>query len=168
MHIYFHSVSEWESRCISFSTAFTVIRVCVCVLGRVVFHMPDWLHHVLSAGRILFKKTLEAYMDQYLQYKLDQILQEHRLISLITLLRGLFVKLFPSNSRKNLPLFSVLHRICRCDILAFLYCLSLSTALSLPSLTFTVTFFVCFSVCWWNANTSYVFGQVTDRMDVIW
>lgn len=65
----------------------------VFVLGRVVFHMPDWLHHVLSAGRILFKKTLEAYMDQYLQYKLDQILQEHRLVSLITLLRGLFIKL---------------------------------------------------------------------------
>lgn len=59
------------------------------VLGRVVFHMPDWLHHMLSAGRILFKQTLEAYMDQYLQYKLDQILQEHRLVSLITLLRGL-------------------------------------------------------------------------------
>ncbi|TSL47585.1 Sorting nexin-14 [Bagarius yarrelli] len=56
-------------------------------VGRVIFHMPDWLHHMLSAGRILFKKTLEAYMDQYLQYKLDQILQEHRLVSLITLLR---------------------------------------------------------------------------------
>ncbi|KAG7331700.1 hypothetical protein KOW79_005669 [Hemibagrus wyckioides] len=56
-------------------------------VGRVVFHLPDWLHHMLSAGRILFKQTLEAYMDQYLQYKLDQILQEHRLISLITLLR---------------------------------------------------------------------------------
>lgn len=28
-------------------------------------------------------------MDQYVQYKLDQILQEHRLVSLITLLRGL-------------------------------------------------------------------------------
>lgn len=61
----------------------------MCVLGRVVFHMPDWLHHMLSATRILFKQTLEAYMDQYLQYKLDQILQEHRLVSLITLLRGL-------------------------------------------------------------------------------
>lgn len=50
--------------------------------------MPDWLHHVLAAGRILFKNTLEAYMDQYMQSKVEQILQEHRLVSLITQLRG--------------------------------------------------------------------------------
>lgn len=52
------------------------------------FRVPDWLHHVLSAGRILFKNTFEAYMDQYMQSKLEQILQEHRLVSLITQLRG--------------------------------------------------------------------------------
>ncbi|XP_060770019.1 sorting nexin-14 isoform X2 [Neoarius graeffei] len=69
-------------------------------VGRVVFHMPDWLHHVLSAGRILFKKTLEAYMDQYLQYKLDQILQEHRLVSLITLLRD---AVFCENNEERSP-----------------------------------------------------------------
>ncbi|XP_072218024.1 sorting nexin-14-like isoform X1 [Leuresthes tenuis] len=56
-------------------------------VGRVVFHMPDWLHHLLSAGRILFKNTFEAYMDQYMQSKLEQILQEHRMVSLITQLR---------------------------------------------------------------------------------
>ncbi|XP_076128317.1 sorting nexin-14-like isoform X1 [Alosa pseudoharengus] len=56
-------------------------------MGRVVFRMPDWLHHVLCGGRILLKRTLEAYMDHYLQFKLDQILQEHRLVSLITMLR---------------------------------------------------------------------------------
>uniref|UniRef100_V9KCI3 Sorting nexin-14 n=1 Tax=Callorhinchus milii TaxID=7868 RepID=V9KCI3_CALMI len=56
-------------------------------VGRVVFHIPDWLHHLLMGGRILFKNTLEAYSDWYLQYKLDQLLQEHRLVSLITLLR---------------------------------------------------------------------------------
>lgn len=39
-------------------------------------------------GRILFKNTLEAYTDYYLQYKLNQVVQEHRLVSLITLLRG--------------------------------------------------------------------------------
>lgn len=39
-------------------------------------------------GRILFKNTLEAYTDSYLQYKLNQVVQEHRLVSLITLLRG--------------------------------------------------------------------------------
>ncbi|XP_069371680.1 sorting nexin-14 isoform X2 [Paralichthys olivaceus] len=56
-------------------------------VGRVVFHMPDWLHHFLSAGRILMKNTFEAYMDQYMQLKLEQILQEHRTVSLITQLR---------------------------------------------------------------------------------
>ncbi|XP_068436241.1 sorting nexin-14-like isoform X5 [Clinocottus analis] len=56
-------------------------------LGRVVFHVPDWLHHLLMAGRILFKNTLEAYTDYYLQLKLNLVVQEHRLVSLITLLR---------------------------------------------------------------------------------
>ncbi|KAM9355959.1 sorting nexin-14-like isoform 2-T2 [Pholidichthys leucotaenia] len=56
-------------------------------VGRVVFRMPTWLHHVLSAGRILLKGSFEAYMDQYMQSKLEQILQEHRLVSLITQLR---------------------------------------------------------------------------------
>ncbi|XP_074548803.1 sorting nexin-14-like isoform X3 [Halichoeres trimaculatus] len=56
-------------------------------VGRVVFHIPDWLHHLLMTGRILFKNTLEAYTDYYLQHKLDQVVQEHRLVSLITLLR---------------------------------------------------------------------------------
>ncbi|KAJ8358519.1 hypothetical protein SKAU_G00150440 [Synaphobranchus kaupii] len=56
-------------------------------VGRVVFHIPDWLHHLLMGGRILLKNTLEAYTDHYLQFKLDQLLQEHRVVSLITLLR---------------------------------------------------------------------------------
>ncbi|XP_040054653.2 sorting nexin-14 isoform X5 [Gasterosteus aculeatus] len=56
-------------------------------VGRVVFHVPDWLHHLLMAGRILLKNTLEAYADHYLQKKLNQVVQEHRLVSLITLLR---------------------------------------------------------------------------------
>ncbi|XP_033860184.1 sorting nexin-14 isoform X4 [Acipenser ruthenus] len=56
-------------------------------VGRVVFHIPDWLHHLLSGGRMLFKNTLETYTDYYLQYKLDQVLQEHRAVSMITLLR---------------------------------------------------------------------------------
>ncbi|XP_060919214.1 sorting nexin-14-like isoform X4 [Labrus mixtus] len=56
-------------------------------IGRVVFHIPDWLHHLLMTGRILLKNTLEAYTDYCLQYKLNQVVQEHRLVSLITLLR---------------------------------------------------------------------------------
>lgn len=60
----------------------------LCLSGRVVFRIPDWLHHLLMAGRILLKNTLETYTDYYLQYKLDQVVQENRLVSLITLLRG--------------------------------------------------------------------------------
>ncbi|XP_073708846.1 sorting nexin-14 [Garra rufa] len=56
-------------------------------IGRVVFHMPDWLHHFLSGARILLKRTLEAYVGHYFQFKLEQIMQEHRLVSLVTLLR---------------------------------------------------------------------------------
>ncbi|XP_048841162.1 sorting nexin-14-like isoform X2 [Brienomyrus brachyistius] len=56
-------------------------------VGRVVFRIPDWMHHVLSGGRILLKNTLEAWADHYLQDKLEQVLQEHRVVSLITLLR---------------------------------------------------------------------------------
>ncbi|KAK5598668.1 Sorting nexin-14, partial [Crenichthys baileyi] len=56
-------------------------------VGRVVFRIPVWLHHILAAGRILFKNTFEAYMDQYMQSKLEAILQEQRLVSLITQLR---------------------------------------------------------------------------------
>ncbi|XP_034018325.1 sorting nexin-14 isoform X2 [Thalassophryne amazonica] len=56
-------------------------------VGRVVFHMPEWLHHILASGRILFRNTFEAFMYQYIESKLEQILQEHRLVSLITQLR---------------------------------------------------------------------------------
>ncbi|NXI54841.1 SNX14 protein, partial [Chloroceryle aenea] len=56
-------------------------------IGRVIFHIPDWLHHLLMGGRILFKNTLELYTDYYLHCKLEQLFQEHRLVSLITLLR---------------------------------------------------------------------------------
>ncbi|XP_056873045.1 sorting nexin-14-like isoform X1 [Takifugu flavidus] len=55
--------------------------------ARTVFRVPDWLHHLLAAGRILVKNTFEAYMQQYMRSKLEQVLQEHRLVSLITQLR---------------------------------------------------------------------------------
>ncbi|XP_041832470.1 sorting nexin-14-like isoform X2 [Melanotaenia boesemani] len=69
-------------------------------VGRVVFHVSDWLHHFLAAGRILFKNTFEAYMDQYMQSKLEQILQEHRMVSLITQLRD---AVFCENNEERTP-----------------------------------------------------------------
>ncbi|XP_077075759.1 sorting nexin-14 isoform X2 [Siphateles boraxobius] len=59
----------------------------IMFIGRVVFRISDWIHHLLSAGRILLKRTVEAYVEDYLQSKLDELMQEHRLVSLITLLR---------------------------------------------------------------------------------
>ena len=56
--------------------------------GRVVFHIPDWLHHLLMGGRILVKNTLEAYVDHWLGARLGRVVQEQPLVSLITLLRG--------------------------------------------------------------------------------
>ncbi|KAG7254960.1 hypothetical protein CRUP_004278, partial [Coryphaenoides rupestris] len=47
-------------------------------VGRVVFRIPDWLHHLLMGARILAKNTLEAYVDHYLGYKLGRVVQEHR------------------------------------------------------------------------------------------
>uniref|UniRef100_A0AAZ1Y1P8 PX domain-containing protein n=1 Tax=Oreochromis aureus TaxID=47969 RepID=A0AAZ1Y1P8_OREAU len=71
-------------------------------VGRVVFRVPDWLHHLLMGGRILFKNTLEAYTDYYLQYKLNQVVQEHRLVSLITLLRdSVFCESSPPRSAQD-------------------------------------------------------------------
>ncbi|RMC13285.1 hypothetical protein DUI87_10820 [Hirundo rustica rustica] len=61
-------------------------------VGRVVFRIPDWLHHLLMGGRILVKNTLELYTDYYLHNKLEQLFEEHRLVSLITLLRDLIGK----------------------------------------------------------------------------
>nr|XP_055042192.1 sorting nexin-14 isoform X6 [Misgurnus anguillicaudatus] len=72
----------------------------IMYIGRVIFHMPDWLHHILSAGRILLKKTLEAYVEHYFQFKLEQIMQEHRLVSLITLLRD---AVFCENTEERSP-----------------------------------------------------------------
>ncbi|XP_043998366.1 sorting nexin-14-like isoform X2 [Gambusia affinis] len=71
-------------------------------VGRVVFHIPDWFHHLLMGSRILFKNSLEAYTDHYLQHKLSQVLQEHRLVSLITLLRdAVFCESSPPRSAQD-------------------------------------------------------------------
>ncbi|XP_023208988.1 sorting nexin-14 isoform X9 [Xiphophorus maculatus] len=71
-------------------------------VGRVVFHIPDWFHHLLMGGRILIKNSLEAYTDHYLQHKLNQVVQEHRLVSLITLLRdAVFCESSPPRSAQD-------------------------------------------------------------------
>uniref|UniRef100_A0A3B4BIL3 PX domain-containing protein n=1 Tax=Periophthalmus magnuspinnatus TaxID=409849 RepID=A0A3B4BIL3_9GOBI len=56
-------------------------------VARVLFRVPASLHHFLCALRIVAKRSFEAYLDQLMHQKLTQILQEHRLVSLITQLR---------------------------------------------------------------------------------
>uniref|UniRef100_A0AAQ4Q7P8 Sorting nexin 14 n=1 Tax=Gasterosteus aculeatus aculeatus TaxID=481459 RepID=A0AAQ4Q7P8_GASAC len=69
-------------------------------VGRTVFHTADWLHHGLAAVRILLKNTFEAYMDQFMQSKLEQILQENHMVSLITQLRD---SVFCESSEQRAP-----------------------------------------------------------------
>ncbi|XP_034383225.1 sorting nexin-14 isoform X1 [Cyclopterus lumpus] len=69
-------------------------------VGRTVFHTADWLHQCLAAGRILLKNTFEAYMDQFMQAKLELVLQEHHLVSLITQLRD---SMFCESSEERTP-----------------------------------------------------------------
>lgn len=69
--------------------------------ARTVFRVPVWLHHLLAAGRILVKSSFEAYMQQHLSSKLEQLLQEHRLVALITQLRGGRSTERPGKTRKT-------------------------------------------------------------------
>ncbi|XP_068454795.1 sorting nexin-14-like isoform X2 [Clinocottus analis] len=56
-------------------------------VGRTVFQTSDWLHHCLCAARILLKNSFEAFMDQFMRSKMELLLQEHHLVSLVTQLR---------------------------------------------------------------------------------
>lgn len=69
--------------------------------ARTVFRVPVWLHHLLAAGRILVKSSFEAYMQQHMSSKLEQFLQEHRLVALITQLRGERSTEKPGKTRKT-------------------------------------------------------------------
>ncbi|KAL6095471.1 snx14 [Pungitius sinensis] len=72
----------------------------VMYVGRTVFHTADWLHHTLAAVRILLKNTFEAYVDQFMQSKLEQMLQENHMVSLITQLRD---SVFCESSEQRAP-----------------------------------------------------------------
>ncbi|XP_053384502.1 sorting nexin-14-like [Mercenaria mercenaria] len=56
-------------------------------IARFVYHVTDWCHHLLYTARMFVKSTLEAYLDWYTDYKVHMVTQEHRLVSLIHLLR---------------------------------------------------------------------------------
>ena len=52
------------------------------------YWIPEWVHHTLITLRMLFKTTVEGYLEGYLDTKVAQVSQEHRVVSLIHLLRG--------------------------------------------------------------------------------
>ncbi|KAL5007355.1 hypothetical protein ScPMuIL_016161 [Solemya velum] len=59
----------------------------ILYLARYVYEIPQWFHHILCTARILLSSTLEAYLGWYIDQKVDQVTQEHRLVGLIHLLR---------------------------------------------------------------------------------
>lgn len=74
-----------------FSTNWTNIlslREFTYISARYVYRVPDWCHHLLYTARMFVKQTLEAYLDWYTDYKVHMVTREHRLVSLIHLLRG--------------------------------------------------------------------------------
>ncbi|TNN44780.1 Sorting nexin-14 [Liparis tanakae] len=73
----------------------------VMYVGRTVFHMSDWLHQALCAGRILLKNSFEGYMERFLQSKLDLVLQEHQLVGLVTQLRDAVVRCIGQEAKRD-------------------------------------------------------------------
>lgn len=59
----------------------------IIYVARFVYKIPEWFHHVLLTARILFKSTLENYLEWYTGQKIQQVSQEHRVVGLIHLLR---------------------------------------------------------------------------------
>ncbi|XP_076459987.1 sorting nexin-14-like isoform X3 [Babylonia areolata] len=55
--------------------------------AREVYGVPEWVHHTLVTLRMLLKNTVESYLDGYLDNKVAQVTQEHRVVSLVHLLR---------------------------------------------------------------------------------
>ncbi|XP_064595473.1 sorting nexin-14-like isoform X2 [Liolophura sinensis] len=59
----------------------------IIYIARYLYSVPEWFHHCLITARIVFKNTLESYVDWYIGSRVDQVTQEHRLIQFIHLLR---------------------------------------------------------------------------------
>lgn len=83
---------------------------CSCFLARHVYNIPDWFHHLLYTARMLFKNTLENYLELYIDHKIETVTQEHRIVAIIHLLRGnydLINALRPNFVKKKNPFFCV-------------------------------------------------------------
>ncbi|CAE1329684.1 SNX14 [Acanthosepion pharaonis] len=56
-------------------------------LARNVYHIPEWFHHVLITCRMLLKRTMESYLDYYIEQKFIQVMQENRLMHYIEIIK---------------------------------------------------------------------------------
>lgn len=56
-------------------------------LARNVYHIPEWFHHVLITCRMLLKRTMETYLDYYIEQKFIQVMQENRLMHYIEIIK---------------------------------------------------------------------------------
>lgn len=71
-------------------------------LARNVYHIPEWFHHVLITSRMLLKKTMETYLDYYIEQKFNQVMQENRLIHYIEIIKNvLFFDTDPPRSEEQ-------------------------------------------------------------------
>ncbi|GFR71743.1 sorting nexin-14 [Elysia marginata] len=56
-------------------------------LAKQIYKAPSWLYQLVLSARILVKDTVEVYVEHYLDFKIGQVTQEHRLVRLVHLLR---------------------------------------------------------------------------------
>ena len=105
-----------------------------------VYGAPHWLNCVLMVGRVAARNTLDTYVDWFLGHKLDSVLQEHRAVKIINLLKGRLCCWQGSLTKKQ----------------AFLTCGQ--TAISSNDWWISQHFFSCFcfrhSVLSWSAKVS--------------
>ena len=59
-----------------------------------VYQAPRWFLNVMLSVRILFRNTIDTFLDWYLGTRLDRALQEHRIVRIIHLLRGVYDAMF--------------------------------------------------------------------------
>lgn len=60
----------------------------VCVAAIRAFKVPDWVQQVILAGRVVCKHSVESFFDWFLDQKLQKALSEHKIKTLIDLLKG--------------------------------------------------------------------------------
>ncbi|KAK3101648.1 hypothetical protein FSP39_005188 [Pinctada imbricata] len=77
--------SEPQDQCQEIEGAYDIF----VYIARYVYSVPDWFHHILMTGRILAKSTIENYLEWFIEQKIDQVSQEHRVVRLVHLLRVL-------------------------------------------------------------------------------